>query len=61
MKEGYGGEGGLQEGDSTRDWGIDFLGGLLDLQRGLEFWSGIVSVQEPGLLEVLGTRGRISI
>jgi hypothetical protein len=28
-------------------WGIDF-GGLLDLQRGLEFWSGIVLVQAPG-------------
>jgi hypothetical protein len=28
--------------------GIDFEG-LLHLQRGVEFWSGIVSVQAPGL------------
>jgi hypothetical protein len=40
--------------------GIDF-GGLLDLQRGVNFWSGIISVQAPGLLEVLGTGARISI
>jgi hypothetical protein len=44
-----------------REIGGLILGGLLDLQRGVEFWSGIVSVQAPGLLEVLGTGARISI
>ena len=43
-----------------RRWGIDLEGSWI-LQRGVEFWSGIVSVQALGLLEVLGTGARISI
>jgi hypothetical protein len=62
VKEEYGGEGGLREVilREIREMGDGFWG-LLDLQRGVEFWSGIVSVQAPGLLEVLGTGARISI
>jgi hypothetical protein len=46
VKEGYGGEGGLREGHSTGDGGL--IWGLLDLQREVEFWSGIVSVRHRG-------------
>ena len=48
VKEGYGGGGGLRRALSFdgRFWGWIF-GALLDLQRGVEFWSGIGSVQAP--------------
>ena len=59
MMEGYGEEGGLRE-VILREIGEGFWG-IWDLQRGVEFWSGIVSRQAPGLLEVLGTGARISI
>ena len=44
MKEEYGGEGGLR-GDYSMGDGGWILRALLDLQRGVEFWSRIGSVQ----------------
>jgi hypothetical protein len=59
VKEGYGGEGGLREGHSTRDGGL-ILGALGFAERsGVLEWDSIS--QAPGLLEVLGTGARISI
>ena len=59
MKEGYGGEGGLGEGDSMGDWG-GILGALGFAERsGVLEWDCIS--QAPGLLDVLGTGARISI
>jgi hypothetical protein len=60
VKEEYGGEGGLREDHSTGDGGL-ILGALLDLQRGVEFWSQDWISTGTGLLEVLGTGARISI
>jgi hypothetical protein len=62
VKEGYGGGGGLRRGLSFygRLGGLIFWG-LLDLQRGVEFWELDWISTGTGLLEVLGTGARISI
>ena len=59
MKEGYGGEGGLREGDSTGDWGW-ILGALGFAERGGVLEWDCIS-QAPGLLEGFDMGARISI